>query len=175
MTRTADVARPHRGRWFEELEPGVVVQHAVRRTLTESDNVMFTSMTMNPAWLHLDFDYAANETEFGQPLDVQLPEKVSDAKSDTRLFEPERRRKAGLVVADPGHGVQQVQCTQKGGLPGGLRRPGGVRKGDALDEFGPGVEAITEMRNAGRRIIRTACERECFRRPGIGPRPPSPV
>ena len=29
---------------------------------------MFTSMTMNPAWLHLDFDYAANETEFGKPL-----------------------------------------------------------------------------------------------------------
>ena len=60
--------RPHRGLWLEELQPGVVVQHAIRRTITESDNVMFTSMTMNPAWLHLDFDYAANETEFGQPL-----------------------------------------------------------------------------------------------------------
>jgi acyl dehydratase len=60
--------RPHTGRWFEELEPGTVVHHAIRRTLTESDNVMFTSMTMNPAWLHLDFDYAANETEFGRPL-----------------------------------------------------------------------------------------------------------
>ena len=60
--------RPVRGLWFEELEPGRVVQHAIRRTLTESDNVMFTSMTMNPAWLHLDFDYAERETEFGQPL-----------------------------------------------------------------------------------------------------------
>jgi acyl dehydratase len=60
--------RPHRGLWFEELEPGLVIQHAIRRTLTESDNVMFTSMTMNPAWLHLDFDYATNESEFGQPL-----------------------------------------------------------------------------------------------------------
>jgi acyl dehydratase len=60
--------RPHTGRWFEELEPGTVIQHAIRRTLTESDNVMFTSMTMNPAWLHLDFDYATNETEFGRPL-----------------------------------------------------------------------------------------------------------
>jgi acyl dehydratase len=54
--------------WFEELEPGVVVHHAIRRTLTEADNVMFTSMTMNPAWLHLDFDYAENQTEFGKPL-----------------------------------------------------------------------------------------------------------
>ena len=68
MTRADDATRPHRGMWFEELEPGVIVQHAIRRTLTESDNVMFTSMTMNPAWLHLDFDYAKNETEFGRPL-----------------------------------------------------------------------------------------------------------
>jgi len=68
MTQAKDTLRPHRGMWFEELEPGVVVQHAIRRTITESDNVMFTSMTMNPAWLHLDFDYAQNETEFGKPL-----------------------------------------------------------------------------------------------------------
>ena len=60
--------RPHSGLWFEELVPGRVVQHAIRRTLTEADNVLFTSMTMNPAWLHLDHDYAANETEFGRPL-----------------------------------------------------------------------------------------------------------
>lgn len=60
--------RAYTGKWFEELTPGTVIQHAIRRTITESDNVMFTSMTMNPAWLHLDFDYAANETEFGRPL-----------------------------------------------------------------------------------------------------------
>ncbi len=65
---TSDPKRPHRGMWLEELEPGVVVHHAIRRTLTEADNVLFTSMTMNPAWLHLDFDYAKNETEFGKPL-----------------------------------------------------------------------------------------------------------
>ena len=60
--------RPHTGKWLEELEPGLVIQHAIRRTITEADNVLFTSMTMNPAWLHLDFDYAENETEFGRPL-----------------------------------------------------------------------------------------------------------
>jgi acyl dehydratase len=59
--------RPHTGRWFEELEPGLVIHHAIRRSVTEADNVLFTSMTMNPAWLHLDFDYAAS-TEFGRPL-----------------------------------------------------------------------------------------------------------
>jgi acyl dehydratase len=60
--------RPHRGLWFEELLPGTIVHHAIRRTLTESDNVTFTTMTMNPAWLHLDFDYAEKETEFRRPL-----------------------------------------------------------------------------------------------------------
>ena len=44
------------------------MHHAIRRTITEADNVLFTSMTMNPAWLHLDFDYAQNHTEFGRPL-----------------------------------------------------------------------------------------------------------
>jgi len=62
------MSRPHTGKWYEELTPGAVIPHAIRRTLTESDNVQFTTMTMNPAWLHLDFDYAQNETEFGQPL-----------------------------------------------------------------------------------------------------------
>jgi acyl dehydratase len=59
--------RPVAGRWFEELTPGLVVDHAIRRTITEADNVLFSAVTMNPAALHLDFEYAA-ETEFGQPL-----------------------------------------------------------------------------------------------------------
>jgi len=67
MTRTDDGTRPVSGRWFEELEVGTVVHHATRRTVTETDNVLFTTMTMNPAPLHLDADYAAG-TEFGRPL-----------------------------------------------------------------------------------------------------------
>jgi acyl dehydratase len=59
--------RPVSGRWFEELETGTVVHHVTRRTVTETDNVLFTTMTMNPAPLHLDADYAAG-TEFGKPL-----------------------------------------------------------------------------------------------------------
>jgi acyl dehydratase len=58
----------HHGRWFEELEVGMVVVHALTRTVTESDNVLFSTMTMNPAPLHLDAHYAATETEFGRPL-----------------------------------------------------------------------------------------------------------
>jgi len=37
------------GKWFDELEVGQVFQHALRRTLTETDNLLFTTMTHNPA------------------------------------------------------------------------------------------------------------------------------
>ena len=58
---------PHHGRWFEDLPVGLVVPHALTRTVTETDNILFTTMTMNPARLHLDAEYAAT-TEFGRPL-----------------------------------------------------------------------------------------------------------
>lgn len=56
------------GLYFEEFEEGHVFQHPIRRTVTETDNVLFSTMTMNPAALHLDHHYAATETEFGKPL-----------------------------------------------------------------------------------------------------------
>ena len=43
-------------------------KHPIRRTLTETDNLLFTSMTHNPAQLHLDAEYCKNETEFGKVL-----------------------------------------------------------------------------------------------------------
>jgi acyl dehydratase len=59
--------RPVMGRWFEDLTPGLVVDHAVTRTITESDNTLFSVMTMNPQPLHLDESFA-EETEFGTRL-----------------------------------------------------------------------------------------------------------
>ena len=56
------------GLYFEEFEDGMVIEHAIRRTITESDNTLFSVMTMNPAALHLDHHYAETETEFGKPL-----------------------------------------------------------------------------------------------------------
>lgn len=56
------------GKWFDELEVGQVFKHALRRTLTETDNLMFSAMTHNPAQLHLDAEYCKNETEFGERL-----------------------------------------------------------------------------------------------------------
>lgn len=62
-----DDDRPVSGRWFEDLPVGTTVRHATRRTVTETDNVLFTTMSMNPAPIHLDAAYAAG-TEFGRPL-----------------------------------------------------------------------------------------------------------
>ncbi|KAM9862857.1 MaoC family dehydratase [Leucobacter sp. BZR 635] len=56
-----------RGRYFEEFEEGDVFVHAPARTVTEADNVLFTTMTMNPQSLHLDAEWAA-DTEFGERL-----------------------------------------------------------------------------------------------------------
>ena len=55
------------GLYLEEFTVGQVIRHALRRTVTESDNVMFSVMTMNPQPLHIDFDYAS-KTEWGKPL-----------------------------------------------------------------------------------------------------------
>lgn len=55
------------GLWFDELTVGQVFQHAIRRTVTETDNVMFSAMTHNPAQLHLDEDYMKG-TDYGQRI-----------------------------------------------------------------------------------------------------------
>lgn len=52
------------GIWFDEMEVGQVIQHPIRRTITESDNVFFTCMTHNPAQLHLDEEYMKG-TDYG--------------------------------------------------------------------------------------------------------------
>ena len=56
-----------RGLWFEEFEEGVRYLHRPGRTVTEADNVLFTTLTMNPQPLHLDAAWSA-EQPFGQRL-----------------------------------------------------------------------------------------------------------
>ena len=56
-----------RGRYADELEVGQVYVHRPGRTLTEADNVAFTTLTMNTQALHLDHAFAATQT-FGRPL-----------------------------------------------------------------------------------------------------------
>lgn len=52
------------GKYFEELEIGMVINHAIGRTLTEMDNVLFSALTMNNQPLHLNEDFA-QKTGFG--------------------------------------------------------------------------------------------------------------
>ena len=55
------------GLYFEEFTVGQRFEHLVRRTVTETDNLLFSALTMNPAALHLDAEYMKN-TPFGKPI-----------------------------------------------------------------------------------------------------------
>lgn len=55
------------GLYFDEFVVGHVFEHELRRTVTESDNMLFSNMTLNPQPLHIDHEFAKN-TEFGKPL-----------------------------------------------------------------------------------------------------------
>lgn len=55
------------GVWFDELEVGQVFRHAIRRTVTETDNLLFTTLSHNPAQLHLDAEYMKG-TDYGRVL-----------------------------------------------------------------------------------------------------------
>jgi len=55
------------GLYFEQFEVGQVFKHEIRRTVTDMDNILFSSLTYNPAAIHIDHDYAS-KTEFGKPL-----------------------------------------------------------------------------------------------------------
>lgn len=54
------------GLYFDQLAVGQVFRHALRRTITEADNVWFSAVTHNPSLLHLDEEYCRAETEFGR-------------------------------------------------------------------------------------------------------------
>lgn len=55
------------GLYFEQFEVDQVFVHDIRRTVTETDNLLFSTMTHNPAAIHIDVEYAKT-TEFGKPL-----------------------------------------------------------------------------------------------------------
>ncbi len=55
------------GKFYEDLEPGKTYHHSITRTVTETDNLMFSALTHNMAWLHLDDEYCKT-TQFGKRL-----------------------------------------------------------------------------------------------------------
>src|SRR5438034_7143023 len=55
------------GKYFDELEVGMKFKHALGRTVTEMDNVLFSALTMNTQPLHVNEDFAS-KTQFGQRI-----------------------------------------------------------------------------------------------------------
>lgn len=55
------------GLWFEDLAVGQTFKHAMRRTVTETDNLLISALTHNPAQLHLDADYM-KDSDYGRIL-----------------------------------------------------------------------------------------------------------
>jgi acyl dehydratase len=56
------------GLYYEEFEIGRLFRHEIRRTVTETDNILFSSLTLNPQPLHIDRHFVETETEWGRPL-----------------------------------------------------------------------------------------------------------
>jgi acyl dehydratase len=54
------------GLYLDEFTPGRVIHHALTKSVTENDNMLFSVMTLNPQPLHIDFDFAA-KSERGKP------------------------------------------------------------------------------------------------------------
>jgi len=55
------------GKYFEELTVDAVFEHLPHRTITETDNLLFTTMTHNPQPLHIDQEFA-KQSQYGQIL-----------------------------------------------------------------------------------------------------------
>lgn len=56
------------GKYYEDLEPGMVIKHSITRTVTEADNLLFSTLTFNMAWLHVDDEYCREHSLFGKRL-----------------------------------------------------------------------------------------------------------
>ena len=56
------------GLFFEGFVVGTLVEHRYTRTVTQTDNMLFSNMTLNPQPLHIDRHFCERETEWGQPI-----------------------------------------------------------------------------------------------------------
>jgi acyl dehydratase len=56
------------GLWYDQFSIGQIFKHELHRTVTEADNVFFSALTHNPAYLHIDEEYCRKHTQFGQRI-----------------------------------------------------------------------------------------------------------
>ena len=88
-----------RGLYFEEFELDTVYQHSPGRTVTEADNVLFTTLTMNTQSLHLDAAWS-EQTEFGERLVVR--ERATLAAAEV-IAGKDRPLRTGQCFKDHAH------------------------------------------------------------------------
>jgi acyl dehydratase len=84
-----------RGLWFEEFELETVYRHAPGRTVSEADNILFSTLTMNPQALHLDEAWAS-----GQPFGARLVNSLFTLSTLVGLSVPQLTQ--GTIVANLG-------------------------------------------------------------------------
>ena len=59
---------PRGGLYFEDFEVGRIFRRRLTRTVSQRDNLLFSSLTLNPQPFHIDAHFCATETEWGRPL-----------------------------------------------------------------------------------------------------------
>lgn len=84
-----------RGLWFEEFELDTVYRHAPGRTVSEADNILFSTLTMNPQALHLDEAWSS-----GQPFGARLVNSLFTLSTMVGLSVPQLTQ--GTIVANLG-------------------------------------------------------------------------
>jgi len=68
MSTSAPDRHKRGGIFFDDFKIGMLYEHPLTRTVTQMDNMLFSNMTLTPQPLHIDREFCAKETEWGQPL-----------------------------------------------------------------------------------------------------------
>jgi len=132
------------GLWFDDCEVGKVIRHDLHRTVTETDNLLFTTLTHNMQPLHLDAE-AAKQTQFGKILVNSMftySLMVGVSVMDTTM---------GTVVANLGLDK--------------LRTPHPVHIGDTLRTETSILDKRPSKSNPGQGVV--VFEHRCFNQAGV--------
>src|SRR5690349_4874744 len=102
MTQDTVLRSARGGLYFDDFVVGRLYEHPLRRTVTQMDNMLFPTMTLNPQPLHIDRHFCEQETEWGQPLmnslftlGLMIGIQVSDMTVGTTIANRSEERRVG--------------------------------------------------------------------------------
>ena len=134
-TPSQDQRHKRGGIFFEDFEIGALFDHRLTRTVTQMDNILFSTLTLNPQPLHIDAHYCAAETEWGKPLmnslftlGLMIGISVNDLTVGTTIANlgmTEVRFPAPLFEGDTVRATTEIAC----------KRPSRSRPNAGLVEF----------------------------------------